>query len=227
MQTEVFDLGTINFRMAWDFQKEILSAVKNKNLSSGLILCQHNPVITLGRAADRKNILMNEQELSLRGIQIYEIERGGDVTYHGPGQLTVYPVFNLNYFKKDIHFFLRYLEEVIMELLSDFGIKGRRIPGLTGVWVGRQKIASIGIAIRNWITFHGLSINIKKDDLENFSFIRPCGMDIEMTSLETVLGKNIEFHDIKENLIYRFKNLGSSLHPIGSLSPYGDRLCFG
>ena len=155
---EIFDLGLVDFKPAWDFQKEIFQAVKNANFSKALILCQHNPVITLGRTANRKNILMDEQELNLKGIQIYEIERGGDVTYHGPGQLTVYPIFNLNFFYKDIHFFLRYLEEVVIELLSDFGVCGLQRPGLTGIWVEKEKIASIGIAIRNWITFHGLSL---------------------------------------------------------------------
>ncbi len=205
MQTEVFDLGLINYKKAWAFQKEAFKAVRNRNLLHALILCRHYPVITLGRVADRKNILVDESALGLKGIELYEIERGGDVTYHGPGQLTAYPVFNLRFSKKDIHLFLRYLEEVIIELLYDFGIKGTRLQGLTGVWVDNQKIASIGIAIRNWITFHGLSINIKKFDLDNFRLIRPCGMKIEMTSLETVSGKNIEFNAVKENLIRKFK----------------------
>jgi len=137
---------------------------------------------------------------------MYEIERGGDVTYHGPGQLIVYPVFNLTYLKKDIHLFLRQLEGLAMDFLSDFGIKGLRYKGLTGVWIDKKKVASIGIAIRNWITFHGMSINIKKDDLDNFSLIEPCGMDIEMTSLETVLGKNIEIEQTKEIFTRKFKD---------------------
>jgi len=155
---------------------------------------------------------------------MYGIERGGGVTYHGPGQLIAYPVLNLNYLKKDIHFFLRQLEELAIELLSDFGIKGLRYKGLTGVWIDKscpflnnaydssekgldkQKIVSIGIAIRNWITFHGMSINVKKDDLDNFSLIKPCGMDIEMTSLESILHRDIEIDDIKNNLILKFRN---------------------
>jgi len=207
MQIEIFDLGLVNFKSAWHIQKAIFKAVKYGNLKDTLILAQHNPVITLGRSANRKNILMDEQELNLKGIQIYEIERGGDVTYHGPGQLTVYPIFNLNHIKKDIHFFLRRLEDVIIEFLGDFGVSGFKRPGLTGVWIGKEKIASIGIAIRNWITFHGLSINIKKNDLDNFSLIKPCGMDMKMTSLEAVLGRNVELSGAKQGLIHKFRRI--------------------
>ena len=207
MEFKVFDLGLVDFKEAWQFQKEIFSDVKAGLIKSALILCQHYPVITLGRKAVKENVRVSEYELKNRGIQIYEIERGGDVTYHGPGQLVIYPIFNLNYLGRDIHIFLRRLEEVVIDLLSDFGIKASRFSGLTGVWVNKQKIASIGIAIRNWITFHGLSINIKKNDLDNFRLIKPCGMDIEMIALETILGRNIEIDNLKENLIYKFKDI--------------------
>jgi len=206
MQFKIFDLGLIDFIKAWQFQKEIFEKVKGGYLNSVLIFCQHYPVITLGRSANRKNILIPEDELQKRGIKIYEIERGGDVTYHGPGQLTIYPIFNLNYLKKDIHWFLRQLEDVIIGCLLDFGIKVKRRNGLTGVWIGKQKIASIGIAIRNWITLHGLSMNIKRADLANFDLIRPCGMDIQMTALEKVLERDLEIDRIKENLIPKFKD---------------------
>ena len=207
MQFKVFDLGLIDFQKAWQIQKEVFTGVKIGLLNSAIILCQHHPVITLGRLAKRDNILLSQRELSVKGIRSYEIERGGDVTYHGPGQLTAYPIFNLNYFKKDIHLFLRQLEKVVIDFLSDFGINGLRHNGLTGVWVGKQKIASIGIAIKNWIAFHGLSINIKKDDLDNFRLIRPCGLDIEMTSLETILDRNVEINELKENLINKFTDI--------------------
>lgn len=207
MPFRFFDLGWVEFKLAWDFQKEIFLKVKNNEFSAGLIFCRHYPVITLGRNANKNNILVEENELTARKISVYEIERGGDVTYHGPGQLTVYPIFNLNYFKKDIHLFLRQLEEVTIDLLSDLGIRALRYPGLTGVWIGQKKIASIGIAIKNWITFHGLSINIKKNDLENFRLIKPCGMDIEMTSLETELDREIEIDNLKGNLIHKFKGI--------------------
>jgi len=188
MSFKVFDLGLIDYQKALVFQIETFKAVKADFFKSALILCRHHPVITCGRQADKNNILASEAELKARGISVYEIERGGDVTYHGPGQMTIYPIFNLSFYKKDIHWFLRQLEEMAIDLLSDFGVKAERIIGKTGVWVEGAKICSIGIAIRHWITFHGLSINIKADDLASFNLIRPCGMDIKMTSLETILG---------------------------------------
>jgi len=207
MEFRVFNLGLVDFKKAWEFQKQVFKKAKNNYLNAALILCRHHPVITFGRQARRENIKVTLSELEKRGIQFYEIERGGDVTYHGPGQLIAYPVFNLNYFKKDIHLFLRQLEESAINFLSAFAIKGDRRKGSTGVWIKRKKVASIGIAIRNWITFHGMSINIKKDDLDNFRLIRPCGMDIEMTSLETILGNNIEIEEINELFIGKFKKI--------------------
>jgi len=223
MDLRVFNLGLIDFKKALQFQKETFQAIKNNYFNSALILCQHYPVITMGRQAKEENIKVSPLELRNRGIHMYEIERGGDVTYHGPGQLIAYPILNLSYLKKDIHLFLRQLEGLIIDFLSDLGIKGLRYKGLTGVWIDKsrpflnnaydssekgrdkQKIASIGIAIRNWITFHGMSINIKKDDLDNFSLIKPCGMDIEMTSLESVLRRDVEIDNIENNLIEKFR----------------------
>lgn len=205
MEFRIFDLGLVGFKNSWQFQKEIFKEVKNNYFQAALILCRHNPVITIGRQGKKENIKVPMYELKNRGIDVYEIERGGDVTYHGPGQLIAYPIFNLHYLKKDIHLFLRQLEGLIIDFLSDFAVKGKRYSGLTGVWINRRKIASIGIAIKNWITFHGMSINIKKEDLNNFHLIKPCGMDIEMTSLESVLHKNVEIGDIKDNLMQKFK----------------------
>ncbi len=200
----IFDLGLIDYKSALRYQREMFTEAKNGTFKSALIICRHFPVITLGRRADKNNILAGGIELVKRGISVYEIERGGDVTYHGPGQLIAYPIFNLNFFKKDIHWFLRRIESVIISVLSDFGVDSARRPGYTGVWVKGQKIASIGIAIRNWITFHGVSLNITTNDLENFRVIRPCGMDIEMTSLETVLGHEINIDNVKEKIAGKF-----------------------
>ncbi|MDD5155899.1 MAG: lipoyl(octanoyl) transferase LipB [Candidatus Omnitrophica bacterium] len=211
MDLEVFDLGLIDFGSAWQFQKDTLARVCNSDIRGALIICSHYPAITLGRLARIDNVLIAASGLDERKIPLYEIERGGDVTYHGPGQLTVYPVFNLNYFIKDIRIFLRQLEALVIDLLSDFGISGTRYPGLTGVWVEKAKIASIGIAIKRWVTYHGLSINITKDDLGNFSLIRPCGMDIRMTSLESVLGRPINKEILKRGLICRFKEKFSDI----------------
>lgn len=202
----IFDLGLVDFKEAWDFQKKTFNDVKRGKFTHAFILCQHSPVITLGRQARGKNILIPESELKNKGIEIYPVERGGDATYHGPGQLMLYPILNLNYFKRDIHIFLRNLEGIAMQTFAEFSVTTRRIKGFTGVWFENKKIASIGIAIKNWITYHGIAINVKQDDLSNFSLIRPCGMDIMMTSLETCIGKKIAVCDIKKILTRRLQN---------------------
>ncbi len=210
MQFKTFDLGLVDFKESCQFQKEIFQQVKGGLLKSAVILCQHYPVITTGRLVDKNNILVSEEELQKRGIGFCKTERGGSVTYHGPGQLMIYPVFNLNYFKKDIRLFLRNLEYTVISLLNTLGIDAETRPGLTGAWLGEKKISSIGIAIKNWITYHGLAVNIKKGDLANFSLIRPCGMDIIMTSAESALNKEVSIENIKEILIRRWQNDQSS-----------------
>jgi lipoate-protein ligase B len=204
-QLEIIDLGTIDFRRAWYFQREVFKGVRAGIIPSTLVLCRHNPVITLGSQGRREHIKAGLAELDLRGIEIYEIERGGDVTYHGPGQIVVYPIFNLRHLKKDIHWFIRKLEDVMLDFLADFGIEGARKPSLSGVWVDGRKIGSIGIAIKDWITFHGLSLNIKKSVLSNFKLIKPCGLDIEVTSLESVLGRIISINHAKKILLEQFR----------------------
>lgn len=207
MQFKVFDLSLIDFKKAGDFQRRTFESVKNEDSPGALVFCRHNPVITLGRASDLKNILINEEELNSRKIPLFKAERGGDVTYHGPGQLMAYPIFNLKYLKKDIHFFLRNLEQTVIDLLADFGVRGERTQDLTGVWVEEKKISSIGIAVSHWITFHGLSLNVKENDLGNFALIRPCGLDVKMTSIESELGKTVDFETVKENLTGKFKEV--------------------
>lgn len=202
----IFDLGLIDYKIALRYQKEMFLEAKNGGFSSALIVCRHFPVITLGRHANKNNILATENQLLLNGILVYETERGGDVTYHGPGQIIIYPIFNLNFLKKDIHWVLRQMEAVIIEFLYSIGIPAKRKIGYTGVWVNDKKIASIGIAIKNWITFHGLSLNVTKDDLENFKAIKPCGLDIEMTCIENHLGIEVHVDAVKDRLITAFSN---------------------
>jgi lipoyl(octanoyl) transferase len=215
MDFKILDLGLIDYQNAWGLQKEAFQQVKNGRLNAALLICSHYPVITSGRTAScagpgslpqNKNILASRQELNNKGIGVYETQRGGDVTYHGPGQLTAYPVFNLGFLRKDIRWFLMKLESIIIRCLSDFGIDAHSRPGLTGVWVGKLKIASVGIAIKNWVTFHGLSINIMKNDLDNFNLIRPCGMDITMAALETFGAGQISMQSVKLSLIGKFRD---------------------
>ena len=208
MKLKVIDLGLADYFQVWSLQKDILAKVINNELRAALILCRHPPVITSGRKVSAASFKAASSEIFAKGIKLYNIERGGDVTYHGPGQLTVYPIINLCYFKKDIHWFLRELESLVISSLGDFNLRCQRREGLTGVWLKNKKIASIGIAIRHWVTYHGLSINIKKDDLANFNLIRPCGMDIEITSLEDVLGRDVNIEEVKSGLLDRFNKIG-------------------
>ena len=207
MDLKVIDLGLVDYLEAWDIQKDTLAKVINNELDSALILCRHYPVITLGRGASQNSLRFSNEWIRAQGVKLYNIERGGDATYHGPGQLTVYPVLNLGYLKKDIHWFLRELESLVISALADLNLCVSRVEGFTGAWIGNQKIASIGIAIKHWVTYHGLSINIKRDDLDNFALIRPCGMDIKVTSLEEALGRKVEIAEVRLSLLERFNEL--------------------
>lgn len=197
MELKTFDLGLVDYRKASDFQTRIFSEVKDGRIEAAVIFSRKYPVVTMGRTARASNIRVSESELRSRGIEIIRAARGGDVTYHGPGQVVVYPVIPLRFFGNDIRLFLKTLEEIVIRILKDFGILAKRIPGARGVWVEGNKISSIGIGIRQWITCHGVALNVKEDDLANFSFIRPCGMDVSMTSMETVLKKKISIEEVK------------------------------
>ncbi len=207
MAVNFIDLGLADFESAQEKQKEVFFSVKQGLTGQSVIFCRHHPVITLGRLADKRDILISEKQLKDKGIQLFKIERGGQVTYHGPGQLISWPIFDLHFFKKDIHFYLRFLEKIIIDLLFDFGINAETKKGFTGVWIGSKKIASIGIAIKNWISFYGLSLNVKQDDLANFQFIRPCGLDVQMTCLEKELKMPIEITEVTKKLMQKFKEV--------------------
>ena len=200
----VIDLGYVDYLQAWRRQQDAVAYISRGERGAALFVCRHAPVITLGRGAKRSNILSSPEELRRRGIAVYETQRGGDVTYHGPGQLTVYPVLDLRDFRKDLHWYLRELEQAGMEFLSDFGVNARRRAGATGIWAGDRKISSIGIAVKNWITCHGITVNILAGDMQNFRLIRPCGMDICMTSLETESGCRVPLPEARNKLIASF-----------------------
>ncbi|MCM8792214.1 MAG: lipoyl(octanoyl) transferase LipB [Candidatus Omnitrophica bacterium] len=205
LKYQIFDLGRIDFIHAWNFQKEIFLKAKMHLIDSAIVLCEHDPVITIGRGGSKKEILASCQELNKMNIKILYADRGGKTTYHGPGQLVVYFIFNLNYFRKDLHYFLRWLEKLGISFLNKFNLKANSKAGLSGIWIDNKKIASIGICVKNWITYHGMSINVKKDVLDNFYFIRPCGMDIEMTSIESILGQDVLFSYAKRLFLSSFK----------------------
>ncbi|OGX33372.1 MAG: lipoyl(octanoyl) transferase [Omnitrophica WOR_2 bacterium RIFCSPHIGHO2_01_FULL_48_9] len=196
------DLGLISYQEAWDLQKTTVDAVI-AGAAPVLLLCEHPAVLTLGRLGAEEHILFSRPELAQKGVEVVRIDRGGEVTLHSPGQLVIYPIFNLNYFGKDLRIYMQKLEQVAIDLLHDFGIVAKRIDGRTGVWVGQDKIASIGVGVRKWVSYHGLAININTD-LQLFSLIRPCGLDVQMTSMARLLNRPAELDLIKTKIIEHF-----------------------
>ena len=165
-----------------------------------LLSVEHNPVFTLGRSGSRDHILVAEDVLERHGIQIHEIERGGDITYHGPGQLVVYPILDLREFAKDIHRFIWTLEESIIRTLQELGVSSDRKDGFPGVWVGARKIASVGVYVKNWVTYHGLAFNVDVNQ-EHFRMIRPCGLSIETVSVNDICKATVDIADVGVTVI--------------------------
>lgn len=200
----VSDFQLTDYQTVWDLQKSLVQQRLNSEIPDTLLIGEHPPVITLGRGSHAENLLSPN-------IPAIAIERGGDVTYHGPGQLIAYPILLLPEGKRDLHQYLRNLEEVIILTLKDFGIEGQRNPGWTGVWANDpksgqlRKLASIGVSVKKWVTYHGLALNVSTD-LAAFSQINPCGLQSEvMTSMQTLLGKPAEMAQIKKSLLQNFQ----------------------
>jgi lipoate-protein ligase B len=199
----VVDLGSVGYTTAWDKQKEAVESPERDECDL-LYLVEHPPTITVGRSSDRRNVLASEEDLRANGVELLEVDRGGDVTYHGPGQLVAYPILNLNKHKRDVGWYLRALEEVIIGTLLDLEIEAKRIKGYTGVWVGDEKVAAIGIAVRRWITFHGLALNINPR-LDRFALITPCGIeDKGVTSVCELLGRDADRGEVVAHFLRRF-----------------------
>jgi lipoyl(octanoyl) transferase len=200
-------LGIVDYEQSHNLQKQILQDRIDNKCPDTMILLQHNPVITVGRGGDNKNIIVSQAILDSYGIKVYEIERGGDVTYHGPGQLTGYPIIDLRNYQKDVHWYLRQLEEAIIKFLSYYDVIGKRVSGWTGVWVGDEKIAAIGVAVKRWVTYHGFALNINPD-LSHFKLINPCGItDKEVTSLVKILGFDVDMTEVNDKIISAFSDI--------------------
>jgi len=200
----VLYLGLVSYEKAYDLQRKLHKFRREGRIDDVLILLEHEPVVTMGRGGKRDNILVSDEFLQSKGIRVFEIDRGGDVTLHCPGQLVGYPILDLKIYGKNIHKYLRNLEEVIIRSLKVSGIYAQRIENHTGVWVGEKKIASIGIGIKGWVTFHGFSLNINSD-LSYFSLIRPCGFESRMvTSMSEILGRVVKPKDFRQQLIGQF-----------------------
>ena len=219
-QVKYINLGLIDYKEAWDFQEELFQAiidVKRANrkreqeglaleeTQSKLIFCEHPHVFTLGKSGHQSHLLVNEEQLAAKGASFYKINRGGDITYHGPGQLVGYPIFDLDNFFTDIHKYLRFLEEAVILTLAEYGIVGGRINGSTGVWLDwenpkARKICALGVRSSRWVTMHGFAFNVNSD-LDYFSNIIPCGItDKAVTSLQKELGRAVDMAEVQEKM---------------------------
>jgi len=198
------DLGFIDYLQAWDLQKDIFAKRTKDEISDTFFMLEHPHTYTLGKVAEKENLISSESQLKELGVSVYEIDRGGDITYHGPGQIVGYPIIKLSDWKEDTHEYLRGLEEVIMKVCADYGLETHRNSKYTGVWIAERKIAAIGIKVCRWTTMHGFAFNVNTD-LNYFGGIIPCGIrDKEVTSLKRELGKEISINEVKEKLVEKF-----------------------
>ena len=206
-QLLVINLGKTKYADAWELQKRIFSARLARRIDDVLLLTEHEHVYTLGKAADDNHLLAKNEELSKKGVDVYWIDRGGDITYHGPGQIVGYPIIDLNQHYNDIHRYLRDIEEAIIRTFDDYGISAGREPEFTGVWVKNEKVAAIGVKVSKWITMHGFALNVNTD-LSYFDRIIPCGIFHKgVTSIHNILGKEISLIEVHQHLIKHFSQL--------------------
>jgi lipoyl(octanoyl) transferase len=206
MSLKILDLGLMDYESALRLQSEYLEKRIKGEIEDTLILVEHPPVLTLGRRGDNANIISSKEELEALGVTCFEVSRGGDVTYHGPGQIVGYPIMDLNFQGKDVKEYVYKLEEVIIRLLkNEFEIAAvREDKKYTGVWVNNEKITAIGVAVKHWVTMHGFAFNVNTN-LDHFKWINPCGItDKGVTSLEKILSKKQDFNKIKELVIKYF-----------------------
>ena len=203
----VRQLGRSDYLSTLDLQIDLRDKVREDPSEEYLVLVEHPPVVTLGRRADRANVLVAADELRRRGFELHEISRGGDVTYHGPGQIVGYPIIDLNRHRVGIREYMRRLEEVVIRTLAAFGVEGRRVDGLTGVWTDHGKVAAIGVAVRRWITYHGFALNVNTD-LSHFAVITPCGISGKpVTSMARILGREVDEREVRRVLEREFRTV--------------------
>tara|TARA_B000000565_G_scaffold255640_1_gene236901 strand:+ start:612 stop:1247 length:636 start_codon:yes stop_codon:yes gene_type:complete len=197
---KIIDLGFLDYKNSWNYQKELQKKVLIGDCSDSIIFVEHDSVYTFGKNSDKSNLLVSKDSK----IKIYETERGGEITYHGPGQIVCYPILNLKNFKQSVTWYMRALEEVIIETLKLFDIKATRKDGLTGVWVKDEKIGAQGVRMSKWVTMHGFALNVNTD-LRFFNDIIPCGIkDFGVTSIEKIIGKEQDLSLVKEHILISF-----------------------
>ena len=222
-EVTIINLGLVEYKKAWDIQEKYFKqaidrkiAIRNgENLpppSNYLILCEHPNVYTIGKSGKEENLLLSSEEVKSKEASFYKINRGGDITYHGPGQLVVYPILDLDQFFTDIHKYMRFLEQAVINTLLKFGIQSSRIDGMTGVWIdsalpSARKICAMGVKSSRWVTMHGIGFNINTN-LDFFSHIVPCGIDDKaVTSMKKELGIEVDMQEVENIIIEEFKSL--------------------
>jgi lipoyl(octanoyl) transferase len=206
---EVRNLGLVPYADALALQRSLVEERRAGAIGDQLLFVEHPHVLTLGVRGDggRSHILATPEALAARGVDVYETGRGGDVTYHGPGQVVGYPIVDLNPDRRDVHRYVRDLEEVLIRTAADYGIQAERVAGFTGVWVGREKLAAIGVRIARWITSHGFAFNVTTD-IEYFDLIVPCGIaDRGVTSLSRLLGRDVPRGDVEDRIAAHFRHV--------------------
>lgn len=219
-------LGLIDYKSAWDYQEKLNQGIAQYKLKTRkgervegpqplhrLLFCEHPLVFTLGKSGSKENLLINHSALQEKGIEFYKINRGGDITHHGPGQLVMYPIFDLEKFFTDIHKYLRLLEEAVILTLGEYGIVADRFPGYTGVWIDKddplkaRKICAMGIRCTRWVTMHGIALNIN-NDLSPFEYIVPCGIEgKQVSSMSKELGNKVDFEGVRQRLLTKMEDL--------------------
>jgi len=207
MRCRVEQLGLIEYAAALELQREMAAQRKTKQIPDTLLLLEHPHVYTLGRNASRQNLLFSEERRQSLGAQVYETDRGGDVTYHGPGQLVGYPIFDLTQHRRDVSWYMRSLEAVLIGVARDFGLEAGRSAGAPGVWLGDEKLVAMGVHLSRWITSHGFALNVNTD-LSYFNWIVPCGLPGKgVTSLAKRLGKKVPMEDVIERVVAHFSRV--------------------
>ena len=208
MNFEVIDLGHLGYEAAFARQLEVHAEVLEGTRPSTLLLVEHDPVVTLGAAFHEENLLHDRSAYPTLGVEVFPTDRGGDVTYHGPGQLVAYPIFRLEEIGKDLHRYLRGLEAAVIDVAAGYGLEAGRNPVNTGVWVENRKLCAIGIKVRRWVTLHGLALNCDVD-LNGFSLIVPCGIGggYGVTSLSRELGRPVTIEDAKPRLVESLRSV--------------------
>jgi lipoate-protein ligase B len=198
--------GPTPFADAWELQKTLVAARQQERIADGLILLEHEPVFTIGRSSRPDHLMVPRASLVSQGFGVYEIERGGSVTYHGPGQLVGYPILDLRAYDEDVVKYVRSLEATLMHTLADFGISAQRTRGYPGVWVGDEKIGAVGVAVKRKVTMHGFALNVSPE-LAHFAHINPCGIGRPITSMARVLGQRITVDEVRPAYARRFTEL--------------------